>query len=80
MSGHLRGYICSMQKSCRVENETNMQEKLSDVRKNMEIVRTENVRQGQSLQNVLNVLKCTFIIQIKRKWGKKWFHQAAKSS
>lgn len=41
----------SVQKAWRVENEANMQGKLSDVRKCMEQMKTENVRQGQILQN-----------------------------
>lgn len=51
MSNHLREYIWSTQGAHSVENETNMQGKLSDVRKYMEEARTENFRQGQILQN-----------------------------
>lgn len=62
MSNHLREYIWSTQGAHSVENETNMQGKLSDVRKYMEEARTE----GSDLAK-LQALKCTFIIQIKRK-------------
>lgn len=51
MSNHLREYIWTMQEAFRVEHKINMLGKLSDVTKYIKKVRTENVRQGQILQN-----------------------------
>lgn len=69
----------SVQKAWRVENEANMQGKLSDVRKMYGANENRKCQTGSDLAK-LQVLKCTFISQIKRKQEEEWLHQVAKTS